>query len=88
MEKISFQWVTFTAEQLNAILSMVSEGRQGNLKTIIIYSPDVQGTVCQELLQAARQVKGLLHFSEREEEDSEDGEEYLDVSDSEVSDAE
>ena len=55
---------------MNAIFRMVSQGRQGNLKSIIINRPDVQGTVCQELLQAARQVEGLLDMDIEFDEDS------------------
>ena len=83
LEVISFHETTFTAAQMNAILSMISEGRQGKLRRIIVNFPEVQGTVCQELLLSAKQVEGLLHYTEREEEGSE-----VYFGDFEVSDAE
>ena len=70
LEVIVFRGTTFTEEQLNAILRMVSEGRQGNLQYIRIIRPDVQGTVSQELLQAAGQVEYLLEIEFDEDENS------------------
>ena len=63
---------TFTAQQVNAILSMAIEGRQGRLSRIEIRYPDVQGTVCPELLQAASLLEDLLFIHFGEDEDLED----------------
>ena len=45
LEKIDFGGTTSTAEQLNAILSMVGKGRQGNLKSINIDNPNIMGAI-------------------------------------------
>ena len=63
---------TFTAQQVNAILSMAIEGRQGRLSRIEIRYPDVQGTVYPELLQAASLLEDLLFIHFGEDEDLED----------------
>ena len=66
LEQIEFAYSSVTADQANAILSMVSEGRQGRLKYIEIDCPAVYGgTISPDLLQSAREVAGpLLDFTE------------------------
>lgn len=63
LEKIYLDGIYLTAELLEAILSMVNEASHGKLNKITIVYPQVQGTVCPELLQAAKQVKDLLEIS-------------------------
>jgi len=55
---------TLTAEQVNAILSMVVEASHGKLNEIIISHPEVLGTVNPELLQAAKQMEDLLEITD------------------------
>ena len=63
--------LTLTAEQVNAILCLVTEARQGRLNKIIITKPDILGSVCPDLLQAANQVDLLeMDLGEDSEEDS------------------
>ena len=66
LEQIEFAFSSVTADQANAILTMVSEGRQGRLEYIQIYMPVVYGgTISPDLLQSAREVGGqLLDFTE------------------------
>lgn len=67
LEKISFVMdVLMMADQINAILSMVSEGHHGRLNYICIQFPDVIGTISPVLLQSAKEVGGpLLHTTLR-----------------------
>ena len=56
---IWFANLSVTADQANAILSMLSEGRQERLNKILIYRPAlIGGTVSPVLLQSAREVGG------------------------------
>ena len=59
LEEMGFFWSDMRAAQVNAILSMVSEGRQGRLKTIKI-KKSVTGTISEDLLQSAREVGAQL----------------------------
>ena len=60
LEEFELLYSTLTAEQINAILSAITEGRQGMLKTIKIkmLNEDILGlgTVSQTLLESAKQV--------------------------------
>ena len=64
--ELLYHYSALTAEQINAILSAVTEGRQGMLKTIKIkmLNEDILGleTVSQTLLESAKQVKDLLEI--------------------------
>ena len=64
LEEFELLYSTVTAEQINAILTAVTEGRQGMLKTIKIEisNEDILGTVSQTLLERAKQVKDLLEI--------------------------
>ena len=64
LETFELHYSTVTAEQINAILSAVTEGRQGMLKTIkiVISNEDILGTVSQTLLESAQQMKDLLEI--------------------------
>ena len=61
IQKLEEIWLHITAlraDQVNAVLSMVSEGRQGRLNTIHMYRPNITGTICPVLLQSAQEVGG------------------------------
>ena len=62
LEKFSLASVALNADQINAILTAVTERRLGLLKSIKIeiYNEDIVGTVSQTLLESAKQVKDLL----------------------------
>ena len=61
LEEMGFFWSDMRAAQVNAILSMVSEGRQGRLLNIVIYSPTIiGGDISPVLLQSAKVVGGQL----------------------------
>ena len=62
--ELLYHYSALTAEQINAILSAVTEGRQGMLKTIKIkiHNESILGTVSQTLLESAKQVKDLLEI--------------------------
>ena len=65
LNKFEVQWSIVTAEQINAILTAVTERREGMLKNIkILISKDdiVGGTVSQSLLQSAKQVNDILEI--------------------------
>ena len=55
---------TLTADQINAILTVITERREGMLKTIKIEinNEDIVGTVSQTLLESAKQMKDLLEI--------------------------
>ena len=64
LEEFELFYSILTSEQINAILTAVTEGRQGMLKTIKIkmLNEDILGTVSQTLLESAKQVKGVLEI--------------------------
>ena len=64
MEELHFEDWPVTADQINAILTAVTERREGMLKKIFIriYNEDIEGDLSQTLLESAKQVKDLLDF--------------------------
>ena len=71
LEEFKLLRPTLTAEQVNAILCLVTEGRRGRINKIVITKPDILGTICPDLLQAANQVDLLeMDLGEDSEEDS------------------
>ena len=58
LEQFEILYSDVTSEQINAILTAITERREGMLKNIRIYI--VGGTVSQTLLQSAKQVKDIL----------------------------
>ena len=63
LKKVDFCGTDLTTEQMNAVLTMVVEARQGRLKSIYIYCPDVLDTVSQDLVQAAMKAEELLEIN-------------------------
>ena len=61
LEKIVLESGTLTAEQVNAILNMVTDNH-GKLNKIVIKGQDVLGIINPELLQAATLMGDLLEF--------------------------
>ena len=53
LEEVVVWGGTVSAKQINAILTMVKDNRQGRLKDLVIFRPDVVGTVTPTLLQQA-----------------------------------
>ena len=53
LEEVVVWGGTVSAKQINAILTMVKDNRQGRLKDLVIFRPDVVGTVTLTLLQQA-----------------------------------
>ena len=60
LEKLMLFETTLDVVQVNAILCLVTEGPRGRLNKITICHPNILGTICQDLLQAANQAGDLL----------------------------
>ena len=90
LEKTRFDQIKLTADQINAMLSMISEGRQGRLNTLFIDHPDVIGTISPTLLQTAKEAGGrildILLLGDAEDEDEDEDSESFDDFDFELSD--
>ena len=58
---MEFRGGKMTVEQITAILTMVKDNRQERLKSIVIDSPEVLGSVSPSLIQEAR-VNKILEY--------------------------